>query len=83
VSGKYVSGIAVGAGGALTITYNGPQVNKQISGQTLALNPGLDANYDVIWVCGLAATPSGVTIYTGAAGSTSLGTQFLPASCHS
>ena len=83
VSGKYVSGIAVGAGGALTITYNGPQVNKQISGQTLALNPGLDANYDVIWVCGLAATPSGVTIYTGAAGSTSLGTHFLPASCHS
>jgi type IV pilus assembly protein PilA len=83
VSGKYVSSLAVGAGGAITIVYNGPQVNKQIQSLTLALNPGLDANQDVIWVCGKAATPSGVTLYTGAAGSTSLGTQFLPASCHS
>jgi type IV pilus assembly protein PilA len=81
--GKYVSNMVVGAGGSITITYAGPQVNKQISGQTLALNPGLDANQDVIWVCGLAATPSGVTLYTGAAGVTNLGTQYLPASCHS
>jgi hypothetical protein len=43
----------------------------------------LDLNQDVIWVCGKAATPSGVTLYTGAAGATTLGTQFLPASCHS
>ncbi len=81
--GKYVSNMVVGAGGSITITYNGPQVNKQIQNLTLALNPGLDANQDVIWVCGKAATPSGVTLYTGAAGATTLGTQFLPASCHS
>ena len=28
----------------------------------LALNPGTDANYDVIWVCGTASIPSAVTI---------------------
>jgi type IV pilus assembly protein PilA len=82
-SGKYTSKIAVGPGGSITITYAGPQVNATIYNLTLALNPGLDQNYDVIWICGLSSTPSGVTLASGAAGSTSLGSQFLPASCHS
>jgi len=82
-SGKYTSKIAVGPGGSITITYAGPQVNASIYNMTLALNPGLDQNNDVIWVCGLANTPSGVTLYSGAAGNTSLGPQYLPASCHS
>jgi type IV pilus assembly protein PilA len=79
VTGKYVSGIAVGSGGAISITY-GNQVNSKISGSTLALNPGTDSAGDVIWVCGSAAAPSGVSVTTTG---TNVAAQYLPASCHS
>jgi type IV pilus assembly protein PilA len=80
-TGKYVTGITVGAGGSITIAY-GSQANAKISGLKLALNPGLSANNDVIWVCGTAATPSGASS-VATSGSTSLPASYLPTSCHS
>jgi type IV pilus assembly protein PilA len=81
--GKYVGNIAVSTGGQITVTYNGPQVNSKLSGLALALTPGLDPNQDVIWVCGTAATPSSVTLGTGAAtGATTVSAAFLPTTCH-
>jgi type IV pilus assembly protein PilA len=80
VSGKYVSGITVGTGGQIIITYAGSQVNAKLSGQKLDLTPGTDTNNDVIWVCGKAATPTNVT--TIGTDATSVSIQYLPASCH-
>ena len=77
---KYVSSITVN-GGTIQITY-GQQVNKKVSGSTLALQPYTDGNNDVIWVCGTAASPSGLTS-GGSTGSNSVSAQYLPVSCHS
>jgi type IV pilus assembly protein PilA len=79
-SGKYVTSVTVSTGGAVLVTY-GNQANAKISGSTLALNPGTDTAGDVIWVCGLATAPTGVT--TSGAGATTVSAQYLPASCHS
>ena len=82
-SGKYVGNIAVSTGGAIVVVYTGPQANSKLSvaaNHTLALNPGTDSNYDVIWVCGSAATPSGVTM-SGTIGTT-VSAAYLPTSCH-
>jgi type IV pilus assembly protein PilA len=79
-SGKYVTSVAVTTGGSVLITY-GNQANKSISGSTLALNPGTDTGGDVIWICGSAATPTGVS--KSGAGATTVLAQYLPSSCHS
>ncbi len=51
-----------------------------------ALTPGLDANQDVIWVCGTSALPVGVTLgdgtTAGATTATTVPAAYLPNSCH-
>ena len=87
-TGKYVSAIAVVAGGQIGVTYSGSQVNAKLSGETLAFTPGLDANNDVIWICGTASTPTGVTLGDGthigvvSSTTTSVSAAYLPTSCH-
>jgi type IV pilus assembly protein PilA len=81
-NGKYENGVTVIANGVIEITY-GSQANSKISGAILQLAPGTDSNNDVIWVCGGAATPSGVTLAASAGGSLSSTPQYLPTSCHS
>jgi type IV pilus assembly protein PilA len=77
--GKYESGITVSSG-AIVIQY-GNQANAKLNG-TLALNPYTNANNDILWQCGLSATPSGgSTISTTQ--SSSVPAQYLPTSCHS
>jgi type IV pilus assembly protein PilA len=81
--GKYVAEIDV-QGGVITIEY-GNQANTRIDGQTLSLSPATNTNGDVIWVCGGANAPGGVSGLTGpgvsAPGSTSVLDKYLPASC--
>jgi type IV pilus assembly protein PilA len=80
-TGKYVSAITVGAGGVISVKYGGPQANKAIPATAiLTLVPGTDTNNDVVWVCGTAATPAGVTL-TGVA-ATNIQASYLPTSCH-
>ena len=80
-TGKYVGSIAVSAGGEIVVTYTGTQANAKLSGGVLTLNPGLDANYDVVWVCGTATLPTGVSAPTGTV-TTSVSAAYLPNSCH-
>jgi type IV pilus assembly protein PilA len=83
IKGKYVTGIAVGAGGVITITYGG-QANALISAQTLGLNPYTSANGDVSWVCGDRGTSgtSGLTLASGATlTSGNLTAKYRPANC--
>ena len=82
-SGKYVGTVAVVAGGQIQVVYTGPQANTKLSAagkNMLTISPGLSANQDVVWVCGLSATPAGTTGVE--ATSTTVPAPYLPASCH-
>ena len=77
---KYVSTISV-SGGSIVIVY-GVQVNAKVSGSSLSLTPYTDANNDVIWVCGTAASPANVSL-TATTGTNNVSAQYLPVACHS
>ena len=78
--GKYVSAIGVDGNGNIQITYSGSQASAKLKGDVLFLNVALDTNFDVIWVCGDAATPTNVTAV--ALGATTVPVQYLPSTCH-
>ena len=82
IKGKYVTGIEVGTGGSITITFGG-QANAAIDGMTLSLNPYTSVSGDISWVCGDRGTAgtSGLTIASGAAGASDLTSKFRPANC--
>jgi type IV pilus assembly protein PilA len=80
ISGKYVTQVAVGVGGQITITY-GNQATV-INGKTMTLTPWTSANNDVSWQCGDHAMPGGLIIATGsAAGNATLLAKHRPANC--
>lgn len=85
IRGKYVTGIAIGAGGMITITYGG-QANSVIAADTLTMTPYTSVSGDISWVCGdrgIAGT-DGLTIATGAeipATGGDLLAKFRPANC--
>ncbi len=86
-TGKYVSSVTMNKG-AIRITYSNtaPQVaNKQISGAVLYLIPQLNANKDIVWVCGLAKIPTDTTADTNTTAvnaDTTVSAQYLPSACH-
>jgi type IV pilus assembly protein PilA len=80
-SGKYASNVQVSAAGEIAITYSGPQVNAKLSGTSLFLVPYTDQNQDVIWVCGNASIPAGVS-NPGTPGTTNVPAAYLPSACH-
>ncbi|HEV7432270.1 MAG TPA: pilin [Steroidobacteraceae bacterium] len=80
IAGKYVTGVAVGAGGQITITY-GNQATA-INGLRMTLTPYTDANNDVSWQCGDHVMPAGLAIAAGsAAGNATLLPKHRPAVC--
>jgi type IV pilus assembly protein PilA len=79
-TGKYVSGVSVTTGGQIVITY-GLQANSKITNLKLDISPGLSANNDVVWVCGAAGAPSGLT-QAPQADATDVPVQYLPGACH-
>jgi type IV pilus assembly protein PilA len=81
--GKYETSVTVVAGGTIQSTYGG-QANATIAGQILGVVPALDANKDIIWVCGTKTVPAGVTVAAGAPanGGTTIAAQYLPSVCH-
>lgn len=78
-SGKYVRSIDVQAG-VIVITYGNQANTANLAGGILTLTPGLNGNNDIVWVCGLAGTPSGATMQT-ATTTTTVKDKYLPASC--
>jgi type IV pilus assembly protein PilA len=83
--GKYVSNVTVntsGDGGVLITFGNDANAKLKAAGvNTLEIYPGLDANNDIVWICGTAAVPATVTA-TGAAADTTVSAAYLPSSCH-
>ena len=53
ITGNYVTSVAVGAGGAITVTYGG-QANTQIAGDQVTLTPNANAG-SVDWTCATGA----------------------------
>ncbi len=81
--GKYVGSEAVDASGNIKIVYSGTQASTKLNAggaNTLFLQAALNSNNDVIWVCGTATAPSGVSVVASEA--TTIPAQYLPASCH-
>ena len=89
-SGRYVESIDV-TDGTVTILY-GRDVNDKIDQSTLSLQPFVNENGDVAWVCGEAIDPQNVYPEpdgNGGAGTpspdgvTTLSDKHMPASCRS
>jgi uncharacterized RDD family membrane protein YckC/Tfp pilus assembly major pilin PilA len=77
---QYVAEIEV-VEGAVAITY-GNQANPHLAEQTLVLVPGVNAQQDVVWICGFAAVPDGVTpAWDDYADYTDVERKYLPAAC--
>jgi type IV pilus assembly protein PilA len=82
-TGKYESAVSVTTGGVIQITY-GAAANSKLATQVLQLVPFTNANNDVLWQCGTAASPTSATIATSAStAGTTVSAQYLPTSCHS
>jgi len=79
-AGKY-STVNVTTCGQLAIVYNGGSVNTKLAGLILDVSPGLDANNDVIWVCGKSSAAAATQTAPQADGS-NVPAQYLPATCH-
>jgi type IV pilus assembly protein PilA len=83
-TGKYVSSVNVGAGGQLIIKYSSAapqQANAKVNNMTLDISPGVNANGDVVWICGKALNPGTPGLAPQADAST-VPAQYLPTSCH-
>jgi type IV pilus assembly protein PilA len=79
---KYVMFVDV-TDGTVIIKY-GNQASKVITvWNELDLRPRLNSNGDVVWICGTAPTPTGLTDPSVASmvDNTSIPSQYLPASC--
>ena len=83
-TGKYVNSVTVGAGGQIIITYSSAapqQANAKINTFKLDISPGVNANGDVVWICGKAANP-GTPGLAPQADLSTVPAQYLPTSCH-
>ncbi len=69
ISGSYVSQVAVGTGGLITVTYDGPKVNTAIKGDLLVFSPTNNGG-SVSWRCS-PTTVNGTTVPL----------VYLPATC--
>ena len=87
-SGRYVLGVDV-VDGTITITY-GRDANAAINnattpgGSLLSFRPLVNANQDIVWVCGNAANPlNSVELASGNSGAdqTNIVDKYLPSSC--
>jgi type IV pilus assembly protein PilA len=83
-TGKYVSQMAVVAGGEIQITYAATQANAKLAtagANMLTIQPGLSSNNDVVWVCGTAPVP-GTLATNPVAHATTVPAAYLPSACH-
>ena len=89
-SGRYVESLDV-TDGTITIVY-GKDVNKKINGKILSIQPLVNVNGDVVWMCGKSDQPDATYVNSGGAaatgtdspaGTTDLDDKHMPASCRS
>jgi type IV pilus assembly protein PilA len=79
IKGKYVDGIKV-AGGGITVNF-GTGANTKINTKKVGLTPAASPNGDVVWTCGYATVPAGLSSTGVTAANTSVDGKYLPSSC--
>jgi type IV pilus assembly protein PilA len=86
--GKYVSSVAI-SNGVVIVTFGG-DVNATISGLNVTVTPYETANLGVVWRCGAASAPAGLSPMGTAGGGAAavyvaptVPSQYLPSSCRS
>ena len=83
-NGKYVTQVNV-VKGTIQVTYGGNEVNAQIKGKVLAIQPYVTVDKSVSWQCGMAAVPGAGVVMDATAptanGTTDVDPRFLPAAC--
>ena len=88
--GKYVASVAV-VNGNILITY-GNEANAQIDTESLGLSPYESGDLSVVWKCGAAAPPNGLSLMgssvtaaadldNGSLGDTAAFNRYLPSAC--
>jgi len=75
---NYVQSITVSNDGHIDVVF-GNRVNAQISGKILSLRAGTNNAGQIVWICGNANLPDGVT--SNAANNTNLDSKYLPVAC--
>ena len=77
---KYVVSVRV-VNGAVAIDYGGA-ANQLIAGKELVLVPGLTGSQELVWVCGHAQAPEGLTMsVANYARFTGIPDKYLPRNC--
>ena len=51
IKGRYVSAVTIGAGGAITVAFAGPNANTKIAASELQLVPDWSSNGSTLWSC--------------------------------
>lgn len=85
ITGNYVTDVAVVSTGGVTVTY-GNKANSQIASagtNTLGLGAYLNSAKGIVWVCGMAAAPTGATASGTYANATvtTIKNKYLPSDC--
>lgn len=87
--GSYVSSVDI-TNGVLVVTYGGASASAQISGRTATLTPYETPERGIVWRCGNAPVPAGLSPLGTAGGGNAavyvpptVPTQYLPPSCRS
>ncbi|MEJ2128869.1 MAG: pilin [Woeseiaceae bacterium] len=82
--GRYVSLVNV-VNGRVDITF-GNEAHQEIQGDVLSVTPYISAGGNIVWRCGVAPAPAGMSELTGggvtsAHAAPTLETRYLPSSC--
>ena len=81
--GNYVSQVAINDG-RIEITFGGPLINQEISGETLFMTPYMTSGNSFVWRCGKAGAPAGGSLLNGGIDHGDGGTieaRYLPSVC--
>jgi Tfp pilus assembly major pilin PilA len=77
---RYVDTVTVD--GAVIVVHYGGAAHQFLQGTTLTILPTRNAGGDIVWICGRAAIPNGVELFsTRAVLTTSVPNRYLPLSC--
>ncbi len=85
ITGNYITGLAVGDSGLITITY-GNKANANIATKAVALGPQHNAAGGLVWICGNASEPTTGTLTGGVAAAdinsaTTVEAKYMPVDC--
>ena len=83
VKGQYVSLVDTPGNGMIVVTF-GNRANAKLTvaaNNTLEIYAALNANQDIVWICGKQALPTGSTSQGGAVADTTVIDKYLPRNC--